>query len=73
MSNCCYHCGELIPKGIALFVVIDNTSQPMCCIGCQAIAETIVSNDLTEYYRFRTEVAPKGESLIPEELMKKTT
>ncbi|GAA5137273.1 heavy metal translocating P-type ATPase [Thalassotalea piscium] len=71
MSNCCYHCGELIPKGIALFVVIDNTSQPMCCIGCQAIAETIVSNDLTEYYRFRTEVAPKGESLIPEELMKK--
>ncbi|XQW83634.1 heavy metal translocating P-type ATPase [Thalassotalea piscium] len=71
MSSHCFHCGEVIPKGIDLTVNIDQTLQPMCCIGCQAIAETIVSNGLTEYYRFRTEVAPKGEFLIPDELAKK--
>ena len=40
----------------------------MCCIGCQAVAQTIVDNNLTQYYQFRTEPAQKGTELIPEEL-----
>lgn len=71
MTLCCFHCGEAIPKGLNLTVIIDKAPKAMCCIGCQAIAETIVANGLTEYYHFRTEVAPKGDSLIPEELAKK--
>ncbi|GHE83872.1 heavy metal translocating P-type ATPase [Thalassotalea profundi] len=71
MSDSCYHCGEVIPKGISLSVTIDKVAQPMCCTGCQAIAETIVANGLTEYYRFRTDMAPKGDALIPEELARK--
>ena len=71
MANCCFHCAEEIPKGIELSVTIDNTPQAMCCVGCQAIAETIVNSGLTEYYRFRSEAAPKGEFLVPEELAKK--
>ena len=42
----------------------------MCCIGCQAIAQTIVENGLTQYYSVRTEPAQKAQSLVPEQLQK---
>jgi Cu2+-exporting ATPase len=64
----CFHCNELIPQGIKLDVTINNTPQPMCCIGCQAVAQTIVDNNLTQYYQVRTEAAEKGVELIPEQL-----
>ncbi|WP_206485824.1 heavy metal translocating P-type ATPase [Thalassotalea sp. G2M2-11] len=70
MSNCCFHCGETIPKGIDLFVTINHQDQAMCCVGCQAVAQTIIDNDLGDYYRFRTEAAPKGEALVPEQLQR---
>lgn len=68
MLDVCFHCNEPIPKGINLFVTIHNIKQPMCCIGCQAVAQTIVDNNLTQYYQFRTEPAAKGVNLIPDEL-----
>ena len=68
MVNSCFHCGERVPTGIAIFVTISHKSQAMCCIGCEAVATTIVDNNLTDYYRFRTELAPKGSALIPEQL-----
>ena len=42
----------------------------MCCIGCQAVAQAIVDNGLTQYYDVRTEPAQKGQSLVPEQLQK---
>jgi len=68
MSNLCFHCNEVIPRGINLFVTINQKKQPMCCIGCQAVAQTIVDNNLTQYYQFRTEPAQRGAELIPDEL-----
>ena len=68
MLNSCYHCDEVIPEGISLYVTINEKKQPMCCIGCQAVAQTIVDNNLTQYYQFRSEPAHKGSELIPEEL-----
>ncbi len=68
MSTNCFHCGENVPNGISLFVTIENKRQPMCCLGCEAVATTIVENNLTDYYRFRTELAPKSDVLIPEQL-----
>lgn len=70
MSQHCYHCGESVPKGIDLSVTIFQIEQAMCCVGCQAVAQTIVDNKLTDYYQFRTENAVKGTNLIPEELQK---
>lgn len=66
----CFHCDELIPQGINLNVTINNATQPMCCIGCQAVAQTIVDNNLTQYYAVRTEPAQKGAELVPEQLQK---
>lgn len=68
MTPDCFHCGESIPKGISLFVNINSIDQAMCCVGCHAVAQTIVDNDLTDYYRYRTEPAPKSDSLVPEQL-----
>ncbi|MBU2869718.1 heavy metal translocating P-type ATPase [Colwellia sp. E2M01] len=70
MTRQCFHCNEAIPTGINLSVEINNTQQPMCCIGCQAVAQTIVDNGLTQYYTVRTEPAHKGQALVPEQLQK---
>jgi Cu2+-exporting ATPase len=70
MNQTCFHCNEVIPADIHLSVEINQIHQPMCCIGCQAVAQTIVDNDLTQYYKVRTEPAQKGQSLIPETLQK---
>ncbi len=70
MQTNCFHCDELVPNGIELSVTINNKIQPMCCIGCQAVAQTIVDNNLTQYYAVRTEPAHKGETLVPEQLQR---
>ena len=64
----CFHCGEPNPSNLSFQVTINGQQQNMCCPGCQAVAQTIVDSGLSSYYEHRTEVANKGESLIPEEL-----
>lgn len=68
MSNNCFHCLESVPTGFSATVVIEGSAQPMCCIGCQTVAETIVAQGMTDYYKFRTVTAGKVEQLIPEQL-----
>jgi P-type Cu2+ transporter len=38
----------------------------MCCRGCQAVAEAILANGLTDYYRFRTSKSITGREVVPE-------
>jgi len=64
----CYHCGEIIPNDFQHAVEIDNKSRYMCCHGCSAVAQAIVDNQLTGYYRHRTEKGAKGSALVPDEL-----
>ncbi|WP_299872633.1 heavy metal translocating P-type ATPase [uncultured Cocleimonas sp.] len=68
MSQDCFHCGLPVPNGSSYTVVIDNKQQPMCCNGCKAVAEAIVENGLTDFYKHRTTNSRKAEDLIPEEL-----
>lgn len=53
MSDPCYHCGQPIPDDLDLAVKIEGSARPMCCIGCQAVAQSIVDNGLVDYYRSR--------------------
>lgn len=62
----CYHCGLPIAESIDLRVIINNQAQPMCCPGCQAVAQAIVAAQLTDFYKYRTHNAPPGQVLIPE-------
>ena len=64
----CFHCGEPNPSNSLFNVIINGEKQTMCCPGCEAVAQTIVESGLSSYYEHRTEVANKGESLIPDEL-----
>lgn len=54
MSNC-YHCDLPVPSNMNYTVRIGNEDRPMCCPGCQAVAQAIVDNGLTNFYQFRTE------------------
>ncbi|WML90204.1 heavy metal translocating P-type ATPase [Thiothrix lacustris] len=64
----CFHCGQPVPVGALYPVSIDGYTHEMCCTGCQAVAMAIVDNNLTDYYRFRTEIGDKPDDLVPEAL-----
>ena len=57
-----------MPDGCNYSVEINHEQQPMCCPGCQAVAQAIVDNGLTGYYQHRTASAQQGAALIPAEL-----
>lgn len=65
----CYHCGSSL-DGAKFSVLIDGEQRSMCCLGCQAVAQAIVDNDLDDFYRYRTELSPRGDTVVPEELQK---
>ncbi|MCP3870778.1 MAG: heavy metal translocating P-type ATPase, partial [Gammaproteobacteria bacterium] len=64
----CFHCGLDIPTGIDIHVDINDRPQAMCCEGCAAVSNAIVSAGLTSYYKNRTADAMQGEALVPDEL-----
>lgn len=66
----CFHCSEPVPDGLDLTVEIFGKRQPMCCRGCQAIAQTIVEYGHQDYYKYRTQYPDKNEFLVPENLRK---
>lgn len=52
----CYHCGENVPAHSRWQVIIHDQAQPMCCPGCEAVAQAIVDSGLVDYYQHRTEL-----------------
>ncbi|MFM5412263.1 heavy metal translocating P-type ATPase [Aeromonas veronii] len=63
----CFHCGEPVPANSGYALEIKGIVRPMCCPGCQAVAETIMECGLASYYEHRTAPGTKGD-LVPEEL-----
>jgi Cu2+-exporting ATPase len=57
-----------IPPGARYAALIDGRSRPMCCRGCEAVAEAIVAAGLTDFYRHRTTASRRAEDLVPESL-----
>lgn len=72
MSKNCFHCEESIPDDLDLIVTIDNQPRSMCCYGCKAVAEQIIEFGLDDYYRHRTSLPQRPDSLVPEDLKKLT-
>ena len=64
-SDVCFHCGEPLPDDGVWATEIDGTARPMCCAGCQAVAQTIVDAGLGEYYRVRTELPARADDRVP--------
>lgn len=61
-ENACFHCGEPISAGTALYVQRDGQQRAVCCAGCQAVAELIFRSGLGRYYQFRQELGRKAEA-----------
>jgi len=64
----CYHCGLPIPAGLDIEVEIDGQPRRMCCGGCEAVAQAIVANKLTDYYRHRDAMPESPREAIPQAL-----
>ena len=69
MSATCYHCGLPIPPAVELTVRIGGQAQPMCCAGCQAVAQAIVDNGLTQYYLHRDALPESPREALPSALL----
>ncbi|MBT8127693.1 MAG: cadmium-translocating P-type ATPase [Gammaproteobacteria bacterium] len=61
----CFHCGLPVPRGLDLSVEINGKPQPMCCHGCEAVAQAIVDSGMESYYNYRTENAAKAREVVP--------
>lgn len=61
----CYHCGLPVPAGLDLSGQIDGQARAMCCVGCQAVAQAIVDNGLSEYYRNRDALPESPREALP--------
>lgn len=65
-QQACFHCG-LAPLSRADYAVrIAGVMRPMCCLGCQAVAQAIVDGGLSEYYRHRTALPPGATEVVPD-------
>ena len=64
----CYHCGLPIPAETRHYVKVDGRNRRMCCVGCEAVAQSIVDNGLTEYYRHRDAMPEPQKEALPAEL-----
>lgn len=62
MEDSCYHCGLPLIPGVEYKTTILGETREMCCPGCKAVAEAIISNGLGDYYKYRTEKALKGDA-----------
>ncbi|VAW72096.1 Type cbb3 cytochrome oxidase biogenesis protein CcoI; Copper-translocating P-type ATPase [hydrothermal vent metagenome] len=62
----CFHCGLTVPDNFSVCVTIAGQERPMCCHGCEAVAQTIVDTGNAEYYRHRTESAATAGDIVPE-------
>ncbi|MCC5855043.1 MAG: cadmium-translocating P-type ATPase [Idiomarina sp.] len=67
-SLLCFHCHQPVPRGLDLKVEILDRMEPMCCYGCQAVAQTIVDQGLVNFYKFRQLDETSALPLIPDEL-----
>jgi Cu2+-exporting ATPase len=63
MSTECFHCGEDVPADTNYQVIFEEAPQPVCCIGCQTVANTIIDQGLADYYRHREVSRGSGPSL----------
>lgn len=68
MNKACFHCDLDIPGNLDYHFNVLGKRREFCCAGCLAIAETLVENELTSFYRFRDASSNKPRPLIPQEI-----
>ena len=62
----CFHCGLPVPGKLNITVKYQGKDEPMCCYGCQAVAQAIIDSGMDDFYKYRTSTAEKPEEIVPE-------
>jgi Cu2+-exporting ATPase len=62
----CFHCGEPVPSGAEYRILFQGQLQPACCLGCEAVAQTIIDSGNADYYRLRTDLPKTPEAALEE-------
>ena len=65
-SQNCFHCGLPVPDNLDIFVEYQGKNEPMCCYGCQAVAQAIINSGMDDFYKYRTNTPEKPEEIVPE-------
>ena len=55
-----------MPNNLDIYVEYQGEKQPMCCYGCQAVAQAIIDNGMDDFYKYRTTTPEKPEEIVPE-------
>jgi Cu2+-exporting ATPase len=50
----CFHCGLAVTRAGARRALVLGEQRDFCCVGCEAVARTIVEGGFESYYRTRT-------------------
>jgi Cu2+-exporting ATPase len=58
MSEPCFHCGAALTPNFRHAVQFGGQRRPVCCGGCEAAANLILSQGLERYYEFRAPSPP---------------
>ncbi len=67
-AETCYHCGLPVPHDADFHVAIEGEARTLCCAGCEAVAEAIIANGLTDYYKHRDAMPESPRAAMPVEL-----
>ncbi len=59
----CFHCGLPVPDGFDIAIEFEGKRRPVCCPGCEAVAELIIEQGLGDYYRRREAAATNPQEL----------
>jgi len=62
----CFHCGEPAPAGSHYRIVYQGEAKSACCLGCEAVAQTIIDSGNADYYRLRTDLPKTPEAALEE-------
>ncbi|RKZ61533.1 MAG: cadmium-translocating P-type ATPase, partial [Gammaproteobacteria bacterium] len=62
----CFHCGLPVAGGLNISIAYRGEEKPMCCHGCEAVAEAIINSGMDDFYKYRTSNPEKPEELIPD-------
>ncbi len=65
-SDRCFHCGEPVPTGSHYRIVYQGEAKSACCLGCEAVAQTIIDSGNADYYRLRTDLPKTPEAALEE-------
>lgn len=58
----CFHCNLPIPDNVHAGFMFNDQYREFCCVGCEAVAGTIIHGGLSDYYKFRSQPAVAAPS-----------